>query len=297
MSSFLHLAPNPFTILPSHPSLDNDQARHSPRGFQSSTLADADSFLASVSTTFHKQRKPRHSPPATAPVHVSSRTIRTGQKEEFWVCRNSIHQDVAVDGSASWEEFQSGLKENHTMNEMEYTPSVTGVERLLDWPREREIEGGWREVDMSVNLITHTFHPTTLISPRSFIVLVICAALPISRGKGFVTIQIPLSGKLGGSAPNLLRERITALAPQNTVFASYASVEQVVVMSDKVEWTMATTSNAGGAIPQWIQRSWTLGGVPKAIVADVGLFIAWMAQRRSQCNQRAHIQTNYKPKV
>ncbi|KAB8215995.1 hypothetical protein BDV33DRAFT_194734 [Aspergillus novoparasiticus] len=164
---------------------------------------------------------------------------------------------------------------------MEYTPSVTGVKRLLDWPREREIEG-WQEVDMSVNLITHTFHPKALIFPRSFIVLVICACLPLSRGTGFMTIQIPLASEPG----------ITALAPRNTVFASHASVEQVVVMSDRVEWTMATTSNAGGAIPQWIQRSWTLGGVPKAIVADVGLFIGWVAQRRSQCNQRAQKQTN-----
>ncbi|KAB8202289.1 hypothetical protein BDV34DRAFT_201225 [Aspergillus parasiticus] len=292
MSSYLRLAPNPFTILPFHPSLDNFQSRHPPHGFQGFILADADSFLASVSTTFHKQRRPRHSPPATAPVNVSSRTIRNAHKEEFWVCRKSVHQNAPVDGSASWEEFQSGLKENHTKNEMEYTPSVTGVERLLDWPREREIEGGWQEVDMSVNLITHTFHPKALILPRSFIVLVICACLPLSRGTGFMTIQIPLTSEPGYLVPNLLRERITALAPRNTVFASYASVEQVVVMSDRVEWTMATTSNAGGAIPQWIQRSWMLGGVPKAIVADVGLFIGWVAQRRSQCNQRAQKQTN-----
>lgn len=43
---------------------------------------------------------------------------------------------------------------------------------------------------------------------------------------------------------------------------------------------MATTSNAGGSIPQWVQRNWTLGGVPKAVVADVGLFIGWTMRRR-----------------
>ncbi|KAE8364199.1 hypothetical protein BDV27DRAFT_145510 [Aspergillus caelatus] len=153
---------------------------------------------------------------------------------------------------------------------MEYTSSVTRVERLLDWPREREIEGGWQEVDMSVNLITHTLHPKALISTHSFIVLVICACLPISRGTGFMTIRIPLTHEPGGLVPNLLRERNTALAPQ-----------KYLVMSDRVEWAMATTSNAGGAIAQWIQRSWTLGGDPKAIVADVGLFIGWTAQKRS----------------
>lgn len=53
-----------------------------------------------------------------------------------------------MDGSASWEEFRRGLRENHSENEMAYTPSVTSVERLLEWPTEGEIEGGWRQVGM-----------------------------------------------------------------------------------------------------------------------------------------------------
>jgi hypothetical protein len=53
-----------------------------------------------------------------------------------------------VAGSASWEEFRRGLRENHSENEMAYTPSVTSVERLLEWPTEGEIEGGWRQVGM-----------------------------------------------------------------------------------------------------------------------------------------------------
>lgn len=48
-----------------------------------------------------------------------------------------------------------------------------------------------------------------------------------------------------------------------------------------VQWTMATTSDAGGLIPQWVQKNWTLGGVPRAVVADVGLFIDWTAKRRA----------------
>jgi hypothetical protein len=45
---------------------------------------------------------------------------------------------------------------------------------------------------------------------------------------------------------------------------------------------MATTSEAGGKIPQWVQRNWTLGGVPRAVVADVGLFIGWVMKKRGQ---------------
>jgi hypothetical protein len=45
---------------------------------------------------------------------------------------------------------------------------------------------------------------------------------------------------------------------------------------------MATTSEAGGKIPQGVQRNWTLGGVPRAVVADVGLFIGWVMKKRGQ---------------
>ncbi|KAK1140641.1 hypothetical protein N8T08_010038 [Aspergillus melleus] len=129
-------------------------------------------------------------------------------------------------------------------------------------------------------MITHTFHPTALISPRFFISLSISARHSEQTASGFVTVQIPLTHRRG-LVPDALRAKITASAPRGTIFASYASVEQVVSAEGRVEWTMATTSDAGGAIPQWVQRSWTLGGVPKAIVADVGLFIAWTARRRT----------------
>lgn len=148
---------------------------------------------------------------------------------------------------------------------------------------------------VKVNMITHTFKPGALISPRTFISLVISAYEPqpadsasSSDQPGFYTIQIPLSFKSSSSA---LREKIQSVVPKNTIFAHYASVEHVVLLrtsesaneqqQEQIEWTMATTSDAGGLIPQWVQRSWTMGGVPKAVVADVGLFLGWTGRRRS----------------
>lgn len=94
-------------------------------------------------------------------------------------------------------------------------------------------------------------------------------------------MQIPLTHQPADSIPEDLRKKITSSVPRDTVFAAYASVEQVVSLpTGELEWIMATTSNAGGLIPQWVQRSWTLGGVPKAVVADVGLFIGWTGRNR-----------------
>jgi hypothetical protein len=177
---------------------------------------------------------------------------------------------------------------------MEYTPSVSGVERLLEWSGEEvgevEVDGiTYKDVVFEINLITHSFNPSALISPRSFISLTISAAYDSltqseqqSPRKGFITVQIPLKAD-PSSTPSGIHQKITSSAPRRTVFANYASVERVALLPTEpqtIEWTMATTSDAGGSIPQWVQRNWTLGGVPRAVVADVGLFIGWTMRRR-----------------
>ena len=153
-------------------------------------------------------------------------------------------------------------------------------------------------------MLTHTIQPQALISPRTFISLVISASLPpnspVTDSNGWITVQIPMSYEQdANNVPESIRARIVADAPKNTIFASYASVERLVSLSPpirnagnmdmirtqsrsrrKIEWTLATTSDPGGSVPQWVQRSWTLGGVPKAVVKDVGLFIGWVAQNR-----------------
>ncbi|RDK40470.1 hypothetical protein M752DRAFT_328490 [Aspergillus phoenicis ATCC 13157] len=276
---YLHLNPHPFSILPSHPALDetNTISSSTPahpqlRSFLHACLTESQTLLSSIPTTFRRDHKPRRAPPSTAAIHRRHPPLHAQ--------RQSRRRLLAVTGSASWEEFRSGLRENHSENEMDYTPSVTSVVRLVEWPSEVDVEGGWGKVDVHVNLITHTFHPTILIAPRSFLVLVISADRAAAAGErqGFVTIQIPLAVE---SSPEAVRKEIMAAVPRNTIFASYASVEEVVATESGLQWTMATTSDAGGAIPRWIQRSWTMGGVPKAVVADVGLFLAWTARRRS----------------
>lgn len=59
-----------------------------------------------------------------------------------------MHRNAAEEGTASIEEFRKGLRENHSENEMKYTPSVTSVEKLLQWPSCEKLEGGWTDVDI-----------------------------------------------------------------------------------------------------------------------------------------------------
>ncbi|KAJ5127424.1 hypothetical protein N7448_008203 [Penicillium atrosanguineum] len=292
---FVQLQPHPFTIIPSHPSLSTETSRADPKQFVATALREAIELLHSIPSTFKTDPKPRASPPSQAKVNLMRGWRNSDEeKSEFWVARQSKHVDASDKGTASWGEFEAGLRTNHAEHEMEYTPSVSGVERLLEWSGEDigEVEVDditYKDVVFEINIITHSFHPSALISPRSFISLTISAAYnsPTQSEqqtplKGFITVQVPLSSD-PSSTPSEIHQKITSSAPRRAIFANYASVERVSILPtepNSIEWTMATTSDAGGSIPQWVQRNWTLGGVPRAVVADVGLFVGWTMRQR-----------------
>lgn len=189
MARLIRLAPRPLSSLPAHPALDAAGATDTPdlHEFALALLSEARSFVAeTVPQTFVPDAKgTRASPPSAAKVelltavrtaahastssgtsggsssnsHSRSRSIRRHASKssasdvdsEFWVCRRSVHEDAARAGTASWAEFEHGLRENHSENEMAYTPSVSRVDRLVEW----EVAGGgvlaergWRDVEM-----------------------------------------------------------------------------------------------------------------------------------------------------
>lgn len=162
--SYIRLQPSSFSVLPDHPSLTQMPTRPPLRDFLHEILTEAQSFVSAIPTTFHPTHKPRRSPPAAAPVLLSTCSLPkacsgTGPKKakkqqqqqqrgsEFWICRTSVHENAARDGTASSAEFRAGLRENHSAHEMEYTPSVTAVETLLEWPLQSVVEGGWQRVE------------------------------------------------------------------------------------------------------------------------------------------------------
>ncbi|CAG8926237.1 unnamed protein product [Penicillium salamii] len=289
---FIRLDPHQFKDLPSQTD---------PQALKSSItsiLHEASPLLTNIQTNLQKDPKPRPSHPSTAQVTLS----QGWHSSEFWVCRQSDHQDATKDGTASWREFEDGLRHDHAEHEMEYTPSVTGLKQLVNWNENDNWDPEMRiDVDQTrywdfiieLNLIVHTFHPKALIRPRAFISLTLSAALSkiVSEDtvepSGFMTVQVPfrLSDPEEPGYEQLCAE-IRNFVPPRTIFAHYASLEHVELLAGSgdrtIRWTMATASEAGGKIPQWVQRNWTLGGVPKAVVADVGLFIGWVMKRRGQ---------------
>lgn len=142
--SLIQLQPHPFTSIPTHPSLSTDPSRPDLHHYINTALHEALELLHSIPSTFTADPKPRPSPPSQAKVKLlrgwrnpsephGSNQGRAKDKSEFWVCRQSEHVDEASKGTASWREFEAGLRSEHAEHEMEYTPSVSAVERLLEW--------------------------------------------------------------------------------------------------------------------------------------------------------------------
>lgn len=132
--SFIKLDPHPLTDLPDHPYLQGQETNQVSSLIQT-VLHEANPHLNKLQASLQADPKLRPSPPSTTKIKLS----QGWHEGEFWVCRQSDHEDTPTDGTASWHEFQNGLRHNHAEHEMQYTPSVTKVVQLLNW----EQNGSW----------------------------------------------------------------------------------------------------------------------------------------------------------
>jgi hypothetical protein len=135
----IQLQPHPITSLPHHPDLETRGPSRPLQEHIRATLEEAHEILESLPSDLKAQSKLRKSPPSDAKVKLSQgwRTplhSDPNAQKEYWVSRESEHEDSSrSNGSATWQEFQNGLHQDHAYHEMEYTPSVTRVVQLLNW--------------------------------------------------------------------------------------------------------------------------------------------------------------------
>ncbi|EQL34898.1 hypothetical protein BDFG_03339 [Blastomyces dermatitidis ATCC 26199] len=304
----LHLTSLPPSEIPAHESIPypfppsedggNPDSRPPLPLFLQAALTQALEFLTTTvpGKSFTTNPKLRASPPSSAQVQVSSGSIKytpltskslaAADKEDKWFARRTVLDNCAAKGTASFQEFVQGLKDDHLLNEMEYEPNITALEDIAKWDCSGvEVEGGWSGVEASLSLVTHTFQPANLISPRVFLAMVITAFTPpessisasTTQPSGFINIQLPIH--FSAIPPSLS-------LPKDAVRGKYVSVELVRILPDtkdsaapgKIEWVMATSSKARGWIPEFLQHS----AIPDAIARDVGLFLKWADEQRAK---------------
>ncbi|KAF2719432.1 hypothetical protein K431DRAFT_286724 [Polychaeton citri CBS 116435] len=272
--------------LPAHPALASYQAQ--------ATLPDLQQFVASaldegltfireyLPKKFKIKHKDRGSHPSSAPIEVRERNVKPKElpaevrpakddQVETWFARKSIHQNAAKGGTASWDEFDHGLREDHSQHEMEYTPDVKDSHKVLDWDAQlgelQHRAGAWHHVHMSIVEMLH--HIPSPLNNRVFPVLVITA----KAHNRIIVVQIPVQ------VASVSGVKYAAGGKDSKITVGmYCSIEycELTDHAHKICWQMATASNAKGSLPMWAQKM----GVPNAVVKDVGLFIGWTAERR-----------------
>ncbi|KAJ9112639.1 hypothetical protein QFC19_000659 [Naganishia cerealis] len=174
---------------------------------------------------------------------------------EHWVARTSIHRlEGTSNGQLVYDYFRGGLLVDHSEQERQYIESCMESERLQVF----------REAEAEVWRMTYKTPPPT--SPRTFVFLLLTRELDSTLGsRVLMNISIPFDHP--SCPPKQANEK-------HRVRGRYVSVECVreIEGGDKVEWLMATSSDAGGLIPQFLTNM-SLAG---KITEDVPSFVKYL---------------------
>ncbi|KAH8792517.1 hypothetical protein BGZ57DRAFT_750502 [Hyaloscypha finlandica] len=227
-------------------------------------------------------------PNSEAPVHLYEKTVSgkdldkvegmsqfsADRKDETWFCRRSCHRNSTEKRTASWAEFVHSFKEHHAQSEEAFTPTVIGAREAMRWDAsgiDVQVHGGhWTNITVAVEEMKHKINPKPLKN-RTFPVVQVAAML--EGNEEFLVVSIPLNDFDKSPYAEFARDK-------SLVTAAYTSIERIRVLPSNgdVEWIMATASDAGGVLPQWMQNL----AVPGAIAKDVELFLSWIPRQRGE---------------
>lgn len=271
-----------------------------PDHFIQAILDEALPFIDSASPKYN------HAPPSTkwkdrgskkytqsdAQVHVTSLVLSKDEiatalgtefypqdmENEDWYCRKSFHVDSNKKGTASWEEFYDGFRDNHAEAELGWAPDVVGTRKGAEWhisPNKIFLvdcaghADRWGSAKMYIVEMKHKL-PFPL-SERVFPELLVVAER--AAGKEFVIVSIPINDMEQSPFAQYSKEK-------GVVLGRYSSVERIRLGPEggKIEWIMATASSAEGNIPQWA----TNAGLYRLVADDVKYFMEYIEKCRKE---------------
>jgi hypothetical protein len=261
--------------LPQHPDLAPAQGE--------GTLPDTQAFVKDVleeghrfitedlqnPSVFKTVSKDKRSPPSTAPLEVRAAEIHQASVTENWFARISIHEDSSDKGTATWEEFDNGLRVDHSEHEKDYTPDLVDAHQVLSWREQLATAGGvvgeWQDVTLEIREMRHKL-PFFLLDDRVFSVLVATA----KKEGELLVVQLPVD------LSNVPKAKYTG--DSSITHGIYCSVERAEKVAEGTKWQMGTASDAGGKLPIALQKP----NMPGAVAKDVGLFIKWREEQRAK---------------
>ncbi|KAF2112492.1 hypothetical protein BDV96DRAFT_602389 [Lophiotrema nucula] len=230
---------------------------------------------------------------------VKVESLKKDEGSETWFMRKSSHAQPDV----KFEHLEHLLRVDHGPKEADAMPAVIYCNTVLKYDLTRKeyetsmrrlLEEGWHHPTIDVIEMFHNISPIPgMLNRRVFTQLVVTAvfinpsALDDARSTEFVVVQLPInyekfpkefwedrtsvkSGKFMPKEKEVAGEHYGG----KLVRATYASVEKVVQQSEGGGvvnvWTMSTSSNAKGALPEFVQKP----SIPGQINHDVKLILA-----------------------
>lgn len=242
-----------------------------------------------ASNTLWKSKGTKTHPDSTAKVDLSERVVPV-DGDETWACRRSVHADEATKGTASWAEFADCIRDRHAETEDAFTPTVLAHREAVSWDGAKAVAavevGGvvWGRFSLALVEMKHKIPPP--LKPRVFPVLQLVASAVSPPGDGgadkdeFVVVSVTVSDLATGP----LKEQAALSAEKGVVVGAYVSVERVRRLpgqgedKGKIEWIMATASDAKGILPLFLQTK----AIPGQIAKDVGMFLGWIDKERAK---------------
>ena len=276
--------------LPAHADLAQLQTSDTTpdlHGFITEVLAEANTFMTEyLPNNFTVKSESKSASPSKATVKLFEKTIPASEiphssvtESETWFARTSIHDNKRESGTATWDEFEGGLLDDHSQHEMDYTPDVYDAYKVLTWDGSISPIQGWDKVGLSIYEMAHKIPPP--LNNRVFSVVIITAR-SIASPRQFLVVQIPVDISIVKEALySNGRNKVDgddATKRKTVEMGQYVSIERGELIDDgaKVIWQMGTASDARGVLPMWVQKM----AVPGTIVKDVSLFIDWIQKRR-----------------
>jgi hypothetical protein len=248
-----------------------------------------------ASNTLWKSKGTKTHPDSAAKIELSERVVSVDGGDETWACRRSVHADEATKGTASWAEFADCIRDRHAETEDAFTPTVLAHREAISWAVGAagvptvEVGGvSWGRFSLSLVEMKHKIPPP--LKPRVFPVLqlVASAVSPPGGGSGggggdrdeFLVVSVTVSDFATGS----LKDQAALSVEKGIVVGAYVSVERVRRLpgqgedKGKIEWVMATASDAKGILPLFLQTK----AIPGQIAKDVGMFLGWINKERAK---------------
>ncbi|SCU82254.1 LADA_0C04038g1_1 [Lachancea dasiensis] len=232
-------------------------------------LSAGKQLMDEVCTSWKKGKCYHHtlsSNPTLDSSKVAVQTYYTNRDKDYWLSRVSEHSlDLStyerlvkvLTGSVK-ENSQWTLRDRTARSrlEKEYIEVLSAVEVL------KVTDSGWvgvnLEYELGKPLTTREFNEWIYIIP------------PFQEAEGEVCMVISVVA----DAP--LRD------PEAHTRGVYTSIEMLEYnhKSQQLKWKMATTSDAGGNVPKWVQNSM----IAKTVSKDVSYMFEWLGQGKDRAN-------------